>query len=230
MTARRNRTAITEFTSDIANAMLRVVAIYKRDKPQMTTDELSAILAECIDVVADQIPDLAERIVSSVTIKSKAKTRPKVRVGDVFAVTLEKKTFYGRVVHRSKLGALLEFYDLPSSCRFTFGDLKAACLSGFIFKYVFESPFFLDPHVRVIGHIRVPGDVSLPTFFTFGGSSSHPKNKRVPQLTKHHIAAMDPLKVYMAESLLANLSQHGVQHNWPDTVKARQEVLITRLR
>lgn len=110
--------------------------------------------------------DMEQHVVGEIVFRrKKIPKRQSFAVGDYFAIPLDGKFWYGRIIHVGAAGHLVEIYDLERERFLTLRELLAAKRRVLFNKHLYSVPAFTRGRWRIIGHEDVPKDFKYPGFY-----------------------------------------------------------------
>lgn len=109
--------------------------------------------------------DMEEHIVGDVVFRrKKVPKRQTSAVGDYFAIPLDGKFWFGRIIH-GKGDLLAEIYSIESNWLLSMRQLLRQKRKVVLYKHVFETPCFTRARWRIIGHEDMPKEFKYPSFY-----------------------------------------------------------------
>jgi len=115
--------------------------------------------------------DMESAVVGAVDFRlKKVAKRQTFAVGDYFAIPLDGKFWYGRLIHDSSRH-LVAIYDVESERLLNLPQLRARKRKVVLNKHVFSIPAFTRGRWKIIGHEEMPKDYPYPAYF--GGMVAH---------------------------------------------------------
>lgn len=133
-----------------------------------TSDELLASIMHVLNASGGMvIPDLAERQITALSLKTKKlpKTQ-KYEIGDCFAIPLQAEFRYGRILEKNSAGSLIEIYDIRSEKLLTFAHLGDHARQVVWRKHVNGIRAFRNRRWLIIGREEIPDDYDCAAFYT----------------------------------------------------------------
>jgi hypothetical protein len=116
--------------------------------------------------------DLETQVVGDVVFRrKKIPKRQPFAVGDYFAIPVDGKFWYGRILHRGAGDHLVEIYHLETARLWTLQELLGQKPKVVLNKHVFGLPAFTRRRWRILGHEDIPKDFKYPAFY--GGLVAH---------------------------------------------------------
>src|SRR5262245_43632915 len=101
--------------------------------------------------------DMESAVVGEVVFRlKKVPKRQPFAMGDYFAISLEDKYWYGRIIHRGAGDHLVEIYDLESDRPLSLPQLLGRKRKVVFNKHVFSLPAFTRGRWKIIGHEDIP--------------------------------------------------------------------------
>jgi hypothetical protein len=148
-------------------ALQQVVSKYEHHvgRPPTLPEVLLYIRHALNTVGTDSMPDLGSIEVQSVSIKSKkTPKRQNYKVGDYFAIPLDREFAYGRIVHHSA-ELLVEIYELFTDTMLTLQQLLQRRPAVRTWKYVFSRPAFQRRRWIILGSAAMDPDYDFPLIY-----------------------------------------------------------------
>lgn len=109
--------------------------------------------------------DMESAIVGEVVFRlKKVPKRQAFAVGDYFAIPLDGKFWYGRLIHISS-AHLVEIYDLETDRLLSLPQLLNRKPKVVLNKHVFSLPCFTRARWKIIGHKDMPKNFRYPAFY-----------------------------------------------------------------
>lgn len=157
----------------VRNAVEAVSRSYVEDvgrKP--TLEEFRRTLMQTLGHDPGQFfADMETAVVSDVVFRlKKVPKRQAFAVGDYFAIPLDGKFWYGRLIHIGT-AHLVEVYDVQTDRLLSLPELLARKRKIVFNKHVFSIPAFTRGRWKIIGHESIPKGFKYPGFY--GGMVAH---------------------------------------------------------
>lgn len=148
----------------IIHALAEVTRSYEEDlERKPTLEEFRAMLTQALAGDPSQyFSDMDEHVVASIAFRCKKVPKRQVfAVGNYFAIPLDGKYWYGRIIHGTGT-ALVEIYALETDRLLTLQELLARKSKVALQKHVFGGLCFTRRRWRIIGHAKIPKDFQYP--------------------------------------------------------------------
>jgi hypothetical protein len=110
--------------------------------------------------------DMEEHVVGEVAFRlKKISKRQPFAVGNYFAIPLDGKFWYGRIVHRGAGDHLVEIYRVETVRLLTMTELLDRKREVVLNKHIFSIPAFTRGRWRILGHQDMSPDFKFPAFY-----------------------------------------------------------------
>jgi hypothetical protein len=155
-------------------AVAAVARVYQKERGRKPTmAEFGQSLLQTLGSDPAQFfKDMDAQVVSEIVFRlKKVPQRQKFAVGDYFAIPLQGKFWYGRILHFGAAAYLVEIYSLETDRMLTLRQLLGKRRKVVMNKHVFGQPSFLRGRWKIIGHEDIPADFAYPAFY--GGMVAH---------------------------------------------------------
>jgi hypothetical protein len=194
-----------------------------------TSDEFLISLRNILQAAGpDFFSDLEARAVTGVALRTKkAPKRQKFQVGDYFAVPLpDGRYFYGRILHYTHLGHLIEVYTLDTRVKLSFRQLLKRKRKVAFYKHVFVEYAFNEGRWAILGHEPIPKSFKYPRFYLGNGGQIARGDKIVetPMSVERTIRTYEAAVAFDPDTIEERLVQ-GMFDGWPEIEEARREDL-----
>jgi hypothetical protein len=169
--------------------------------------------------------DMDTAVVGDVVFRvKKVPKRQQSAVGDYFAIPLEGKYWYGRIIHIGAAGHLVEIYDLQSDRLLGLPELLGRKPKVVLNKNVFSLPCFTRARWRIIGPADVPKDFKYPCFY--GGLVAYGRysvweGKEEYSVEKDEAMRYEPSQVWWPERIEAALRAREFGE-WPEVTESKK--------
>jgi hypothetical protein len=169
--------------------------------------------------------DMEAAVVGEVAFRlKKVPQRQTVAVGDYFAVPLDGRFWYGRLIHDSSRH-LVAIYDVQTERLLTLPQLLARKRKVVLNKHVFSIPVFTRGRWKIIGHQDMPEVYPYPAYF--GGMVAHgnyiiwrgPVETREP---KRVAMMLEPASIFPPERIEQALRKKEFGE-WPEITASKKE-------
>jgi hypothetical protein len=169
---------------------------------------------------------MEEHVVGDVVLRrAKVPRRQTFAVGDYFAVPLDRKFWYGRIIHAGPGGQLVEIYDLETDPLLSLRMLLQRKRKVVLNKHVVGISAFTRRRWRIIGHESMPTRFAYPAFY--GGLLAYGnytvwRGDATYRKPKHVAMKYEPLQVWGPERIEEALRarQFG---EWPEVTASKKD-------
>jgi len=212
----------------IHEAIAAISRSYQEDQGRKPTlDEFRLTLLQALGSDPGQFfADIETDVVGDVVFRrKKVPKRQTFAVGDYFAIPLDSKFWYGRIIHRGAGDHLVEIYQLETDRLLSLRQLLGREQKVMLNKHVFSIPAFTRNRWRILGHEEIPADFVYPSFY--GGLVAHGnyiiwQGDGEYRMPKDHAMKFEPMQVWGPERIEQAIRARDFGE-WAEVVSSKKD-------